>query len=106
MGHDTIYDQKVHWIAIFHSNPGGQQENFLVKFVMSRPWVIMGCPRNLVHGQGLVVIAIPETKQSPISTIHLSWKHAETVTYLLYEANNFQPSSIYFILRTAHSGTL
>ena len=62
----------------------------------------MGCPRNIVNGRGPEVLAIPETKQSPMSTIHLPGKHVETVATLLYLLNNFQPSSIYYISRTAH----
>ena len=48
------------------------------------------------------MLAIPETKQSPMSTIHLPGKHVETVATLLYLLNNFQPSSIYYISRTSH----
>ena len=62
----------------------------------------MGCPRNIGNGWGPEVLAIPETKQSPMSTIHLPGKHVETVATLLYLLNNFQPSSIYYISRTAH----
>ena len=54
----------------------------------------MGDPSYLVNGRGLLALAIPETRQDPISTFHLPEKHVETVATLCYVVKN-RPGFVY-----------
>ena len=67
---------------------------FLGPHAMALSWK-MGDRPYLVNGRGLLTLAIPESRQYPISTFHLPEKHVETVAFLFYEAPDLQPSGIY-----------
>ena len=62
----------------------------------------MGDRPFLINGRGLLALAIPDTKQFPISTFHLPEKHVETIATLCYEVKNCQGLSINYIVRFSH----
>ena len=60
----------------------------------------MGDQSYLLNGRGLLALAIPETKQYPISTFHLPEKHVETDATT--ECNFFYRKKLLFLSISKH----